>query len=360
MAFVTAARRYWLAVFPRIYHERRYWRKRAEQIPDPQLRRLALEAQRAKRGNVEGAAAFAAFAPRGHRAAVVQAQVAFQSVYDYVDTLSEQPSDDPIANGLQLHGALLAALRPGSPQPQYYARYGRADDGGYLQEIVEACRSALATLPSSVVVEAAARRTTERIVAYQGLNLSERHGGHRELADWASRATPAGTTLRWWETAASAGSSLGLFALLAAAARPTLAPKHAAAIEAAYWPWIGALHSLLDSLIDYREDAAAGQRSLLDYYDNPREMAARLGLLATEALRAAVSLPTPSEHCLVLTGMVSYYLTAPEANNARAVQAAQIVTDALGTLIKPAMLVLRVRRTVRRAMPPWSETSSTA
>jgi hypothetical protein len=89
-------------------------------------------------------------------------------------------------------------------------------------------------------------------------------------------------------------------------------------------------------------------------------MAARLGLLATEALRAAVSLPRPSEHCLVLTGMVSYYLTAPEANNARAVQAAQIVTDALGTLIKPAMLVLRVRRTAGLAMPPWSETSSTA
>lgn len=162
-----------------------------------------------------------------------------------------------------------------------------------MQEIVEACRTALATLPSGAVVEAAARRTTERIVAYQGLNLSERHGGHRELADWASRATPAGTAPRWWETAASAGSSLGLFALLAAAAKPTLAPNDAAAIEAAYWPWIGALHSLLDSLIDYKEDAAAGQRSLLDYYDNPREMADRLGLLATEALRAAVSLPRP-------------------------------------------------------------------
>ena len=38
------------------------WQRLAQRIPDPELRRLALAAL-AKRGNIEGAAAFAAFAP---------------------------------------------------------------------------------------------------------------------------------------------------------------------------------------------------------------------------------------------------------------------------------------------------------
>ncbi|MGD1058885.1 MAG: DUF2600 family protein, partial [Solirubrobacteraceae bacterium] len=81
---------------------------------------------------------------------------------------------------------------------------------------------------------------------------------------------------------ASAGSSLGLFALIAAAAHPSLPPADASAIEDAYWPWIGALHSLLDSLIDKADDTAVAQQSLLDYYTTPQEAAARMQILARE------------------------------------------------------------------------------
>ena len=37
------------------------------------------------------------------------------------------------------------------------------------------------------------------------------------------------------------------------------------AIEGAYFPWICALHSLLDRLVDVAEDERAGQRNLLSY-----------------------------------------------------------------------------------------------
>ena len=88
--FSAAARRYWLGVFPHVRREVSRWRERAAEIPDSALRRLALQAQ-GKQGNVEGAAAFAAFAPRSERAALVRAVVAFQSAFDYLDVLAEQP-----------------------------------------------------------------------------------------------------------------------------------------------------------------------------------------------------------------------------------------------------------------------------
>src|SRR5580700_3435924 len=92
--FIRSARTYWFSVFPLVHRERCRWRNRAKQIPDDQLRALALSTQCAKYGNVEGAAAFAAFVPRSRRAIVVRALVAWQAAYDYADTLAEQPCTD--------------------------------------------------------------------------------------------------------------------------------------------------------------------------------------------------------------------------------------------------------------------------
>ena len=110
------------------------------------------------------------------------------------------------------------------------------------------------------------------------------------------------------ETAASAGSSLGLFALITAAGRAELEEDEANAIESVYWPWGGALHSLLDSLLDANEDAHANQRNLTDYYKTTAEATARLRMLATHALHAADALANADEHSLILASMASYYL----------------------------------------------------
>jgi hypothetical protein len=182
-AFVGAARRYWLTVFGHVRHELPQWHKRAGEISDPVLRQLAFDAQR-KRGNSEGAAAFAAFTPHSVRAEVIRALVAFQSAYDYLDLLAEQPQVDPIAGARGLHAALLDALEPaalfdaGPGYPRYYAHYPQCDDNGYLVELVGTCRTALASLPSYPAVAAAARRAAERIVEFQSLNLSESQGDH--------------------------------------------------------------------------------------------------------------------------------------------------------------------------------------
>jgi hypothetical protein len=142
----------------------------------------------AKWGNVEGAAAFAALVPRPHRAAAVRAMASFQAAYNYLDMLGEQPSADPAANGGRLHSALLAALEPrtggarsahGRRTPDYYEHNPQREDGGYLIGLIDACRGALAELPSYPVLAPAARRAAERIVAFQSCNTGETRAARR-------------------------------------------------------------------------------------------------------------------------------------------------------------------------------------
>jgi tetraprenyl-beta-curcumene synthase len=348
-AFAGAARRYWLSVFPHVRRELSHWQDRAGEIGDPVLRRLALDAQR-KRGNSEGAAAFAAFAPRSDRASLVRAVVAFQSAYDYLDLLAEQPHSDPITGTRRLHEALLVALDPATPldpaarQPDYYAHYPQREDSGYLAELIDTCRTALATLPSYASVAAAAGRAAERIVEFQSLNLSEAQGEHDAFERWAHTEIPPGSDLRWWEAAAGGGSPLCVYALLAAAADPIVHPSDIEAIENAYFPWIGVLHSLLDHLVDRSEDTAVGQRSLIDYYASPEEAAIRMQALAGQAVCVARALPRGRRHAIILAGMAGYYLSCAEASAPGARPIARNVREAVGALATPTLLVFKARR----------------
>jgi tetraprenyl-beta-curcumene synthase len=347
-AFAGAASRYWLGVFPLVGRELQHWRERARQIPDPVLRRLALVTQRSERGNLEGAAAFAVLVPRAHRERVVRAVVAFQATYDYVDTLAEQPSADPVANGRQLHLALLSALDPRSDHADYYRHASGDRDNGYMRNLIDTCRFAFAALPSHASALEPALRAARRMIAYQSLNHDGRGEAHLALARWAAAATPAGTGLRWWETAAGAASSLTVFALIAAAAQPVFDARQAAATEHAYFPWIGALHVLLDSLIDRHDDVRAGQHCLIDHYASAEEAAARLSAIAARATRAAELLPRGVQHVTILTAMASFYLSAPSTSAPGAPPAARRVLETMGALTTPTMAVLRARRAASR------------
>ncbi len=341
--FVDAALRYWLTVFPRATRGVDHWQNRAAQIPDPVLRRLAVDSLR-ERSNIEGAAAFAAFAPRARRPAVVRALVAFQAAYNYADLLSEQPHEDAITNGRRLHQALLLALDPKAPLLDYYAYHPQRDDGGYFQEMVDACRVALGTLPSFSVIARSALIAAERIVTFQSLNVGKTQGDHVALALWAREQTPSGSELHWWETAAAAGSSLGVHVLIAAAAEPELQPADVAALDHAYFPWIGALHSLLDNIVDRQEDVRTHQPSLIGYYASPAQAVARLHLLAVQAVGRARALPHGRRHLIILAAMAGNYLSNPQANASDVRDVAHSVLDAIGDLATPTLLVFKLRR----------------
>lgn len=349
VTFIGAAARYWLNIHPLVRRELRHWRGRAQAIPDPTLRRLALTTQREERGNLEGAAAYAVLAPRSQRVRVVRALVAFQAIYDYADTLAEQPSADPVGNGRELHRALASALDPSAVHTDYYAHGLHKDDGGYLRELVEACRAAFGALPAHASLAAPVQAAVARIVAFQGLA----HGGDggedgqedawRAFSRWADAQIPHEAGLKWWETAAGAASSLLVFALVAAAAEPSVRDQDTAAIERAYFPWIGALHLLLDSLIDRAGDVQAGRHSLVEHYASPQELADRLQAISGEALRAAQALPNSAQHELILAAMASFYLSRPAASSPAGALARAEILATLGERATLAMWLFRVR-----------------
>jgi tetraprenyl-beta-curcumene synthase len=352
--FLDTMGRYVLTLAPRVKAELEQLRRLAERIPSPALRAHALRSL-TKRGNVEGAALFAVLAPPALRAEAMRALVAFQSAYNYLDTLSELTSSNPIENGEQLHSALLAALRPGEPQPDYYAWSDDGHDGGYLEALVSSCRDALAGLPSFPVIAPTARRAATRIVKFQALNLSEAHGGHAALERWASDLAEPYGELRWWEAAAGAGSSLPVYALVAAAAGSNLSPDDAAEIDATYFPSVGALHSLLDSMADRAEDKAKGQRSLLDYYASPLEAAERLGHLAGSGRASLEDLDRSSAHQVILTAMCSYYLSMPQPCDAHHRAIGGTIKVSLGPTLRLARLAFRTKRFVHSLTDPTYE-----
>jgi tetraprenyl-beta-curcumene synthase len=321
----------------------------AGDIPDPVLRRLALEALDHKRGNLDGAAVFATLVSRARRPLVIQALVASQTICDYLDVLSEQPTLDPVANGERLHRALIVATTPGEKHCDYYLHHDRKDDGGYLRALVESVREALSGLPLLSLIAEPMRRAVERIAAYQSYNHGDTAGSYELFERWASSETRVATGLRWWETGAGAGSTLTLFVLIAAAADPSLTQADVCRIERAYFPWIGALHSLLDSLVDHEEDLASGERGLIDCYESRLEAAARMKTIAQEALRRAATLPDGRRHELIVAAMTSFYVCEIHRSTAPLAKlVAPPMLEAIGDLAAPTMAILRARRRLRR------------
>lgn len=364
---MCAARRYWLGVFPRVLAEVRRRRALAARIPDPSLRRLALQALTQKRSNLEGAAAFATLAPRSRRPLVVHALVGTQAICDYLDLLCEQPSADPVANGHALHEALLDAVAEqggkgaGSDCSDYYRHHSHGEDGGYLRGLVASVGSSLAPLPGRSWLTGLTVAAVKRIAAYQAFNHGDSNESYRLFEEWAAREGEACPQLRWWEAGAGAGSTLSLLVLLATAADADIAPSQASAIEHAYFPWIGALHSLLDSLVDRDEDAAQGVRGLIDCYVSPAQAAACMQVIAAEALERVRALPQGGRHTLILAAMASFYVCDVRRPASSELSAAVVpaVLDALGGIAAPSMAMLRVRRSLRvRAQPVLPPASS--
>jgi tetraprenyl-beta-curcumene synthase len=350
--FACAARRYWLDVFPCARAELNVWWRRAEQIPDRTLREAALDALREKSDVQEAAVAFAVLVPPATLIDTVRAITAFEIAFDYLDMLVEMPNPDPVLNGRSLCRAVVSAFEPGLPHPHYYKHHSTGDDGGYLVALVEACRTAVDKLPSFALVAEPVRRALSRIVTYQSLNHGDAHGSHAAFQQWAHSQSTSNIDLRWWETGAAMGSQLSVLALIAAAADPTMVEERVAAIEHAYSPWIAALSTLLDSVVDQYADRRDGQPSLVDYYDSPQVAAERMRLIAVEARRAVLRLPDAANHMMILAAMAAFFDSIPQASG-EVKLSTRAALDTMGGCGRAALLFFRARRVLARISPPY-------
>jgi tetraprenyl-beta-curcumene synthase len=345
--FASAARRYWFGVFPAARSAQRRLLARAEAIPDLLLRADALASHNDKSSNSEGLAALAVLAPVQRRAEIARSLVAYQLMLDYLDGVSERPTDDPLANGMCLHQAFAVALDPDAAHLDYYALAPAHSDGGYLHELIETCRAPLAELPSYQAARPALLRQSRLCCESQALNHALRFTSvDRQLDEWAERTTTESELepgFEWWELiAAAAASSLCVGALLALGATPGATEDDARQVESAYFPWASGLNALLDSLVDLDEDPE--DASHLRRYDSHQHAAERLEAIAAGARRRVAALPDGRMHEAILAAMGALYLVHEDAWRPGREPISLAVYSALGPLARPSLAVHLLRR----------------
>jgi tetraprenyl-beta-curcumene synthase len=368
LALLLANARYWSTVAPLVHAQLARWERRAREIPDPALQATARRKLHEERFNVEVAATLASTAPRAHRRTAVEAIVALQVAYDYLDLLTEQPLADPLADGRRLFAAFTDALTPEAPPSGAYypqpppgdgagearrSERPRVGDGGYLGELVGTVRLALARLPAAGAVAETAQRSAGRcaeaqVLIHAAARARPGSGGQgiAELERWARREA-AGTALQWPELLAGAGASvLAVHALIAAAAERRTTPREAEALAAVYLS-VGAL-TMLDSLVDHREDIETGELGFLRCYESPEQMGRRLASVAADAAQRARGLRNGSHHVVTLVGVVAYYASAPAARGPHALPVTERLRGELRPLIAPTLALLRGWRLAKR------------
>jgi tetraprenyl-beta-curcumene synthase len=343
---LLANARYWTTVAPIVRAQLRRWEQRAHTIPSPLLQTLALDTLHRESFNAEVAATLATLAPRAHRQHTVEAIVALEVMYDYLDRLVEQTTDDPLKNGHRLLQALNAAMTNGAELDHDYYRFNPAtEDDGYLEELVSVVRTTLGNLPAAHAIRESARSTAALCAEAQVRVHTVSRLGVSQLSRWATREA-AGTAFEWREFVAGAVASvLAIHALIATAANRYTTPEQAAAIVAAYLP-ISALSTILDSLIDYTSDTSAEKAWFIGLYEHGdhdliEQALTNVARLAATRVR---NLPSRGHHLMTLTGVAAYYTSAPTANNQLARPLIATIHHELQPMITPTLTVMRAWR----------------
>jgi tetraprenyl-beta-curcumene synthase len=348
LALVLANARYWTTVAPEVRAQLARWKTRATKIEDPELRTLALHTLGEQGFAAEVAATLATLTPRRHRAEAIRAIVALEVMYDYLDGLTEQPTPDPLANGRQLFKALTDALDPGAALDEdYYRHHPSGGDDGYLQELAATVKDTLACLPNAQALTptmlSAAARCAEAEVLTHAATLS-----NSSLAERWARETTNRSGLDWREYLAGAASSvLAVHALIALAGDERTTAGHAAPIDEVYLA-LGVLSTMLDSVVDYEQDAANGTLAYINHYDDRSVLGARLVEVARGAARRARDAPAGAHHLMTMAGVAAYYTSAPSATSELAWPVTSRIQSELRPLITPTLAVMRAWRLAKR------------
>lgn len=307
-------------VLPLARAELAQWRRRAETIPHPGLRRHALASLADKRFHADGGCVFAAAHPRAP--ALVRLIVALQTISDYLDNLCDRDGSTDLDHFRALHAAMQDAVRPGVRPRPYYRLRGGLEDGGYLADLVRTCQETVAALPGYRDVFPYLSWFIDRYCELQVYKHGPAAERAERLARWASAYRAAFPDVSWWEFAAATGSTLGMFALFRSAAGGGRVPPET--LCRAYFPWICGLHILLDYWIDLEEDLREGDFNFVRAYPSPEEAHARLCWFARQSRRQARGLSADGRiHEYVVQGLLCMYLSDAKARQQGAVRPAR-------------------------------------
>lgn len=295
-------------IFPAVHYELAYWKNRADQIPNPELRKQALSSIEHKTFHCEGGAILALMANDAYKKAV-KFIVAYQTISDYLDNLCDRSTSlDPI-DFSALHESMLDALTTGAGRKNYYRFRQDQDDGNYLNDLSETCRSVLGELDNYPMIKC---YLLELCQYYCDLQV-HKHVVPEErvtrLKQWFTRFQKQLPEMEWYEFSACSGSTLGIFCLISYAMREDFQEKDALNIRNGYFPYIQGLHILLDYLIDQEEDRLGGDLNFCFYYENQEKLFKRLKHFVVEADRHTEKLPHQNFHKLINRGLLGVYLS---------------------------------------------------
>ena len=299
--------RYVAQVFPKVSGELYKWQRHAELSPEAIPREQALLSIKNKSFHCLGGSVYALY-PGARMSRTVEFVVAYQTISDYLDNMVDNAGIIDEQAFRHLHLAMADALRPNEPMSDYYLYYPFAEDGGFLNKLVAACRERC-NLPSFGLVQANMLQLSElysQLQTYKHLSPETRE---TKMLAWTSKHLAQYPALTAWEFAAATGSTLPIFCLYAAAHDPDLTEHTVDALVTGYFPWICALHILLDYLIDLTEDRDMGQLNFVEYYRDTSETVEHLQHILQECLSLAQRLPHPQFHIRVIRGLLAMYLS---------------------------------------------------
>lgn len=306
-------------VLPGVREQLRYWRGRAEAMPDRELRKQAIDSMTAKEFHCIGGAVYAAAHP-AMRHVLIPLIVAFQTISDYLDNLCDRSTSLDPEDFRRLHQSMLDAVDPSEPLHEYYEFRTEREDAGYLNDLVKTCQASIRLLPSYSLVAASVRELVGLYCDLQVYKHIRKELREEALLSWWELHKSRFPAIQWNEFAAATGSTLGVFMLFLAASQAQLQAATVRSIHEAYFPYVCGLHILLDYLIDQEEDLAGGDLNFCSYYASMDATVERIAVIVEEAKRQSQQLEHPAFHRMIIEGLLALYLSDPKVSKQQEVK----------------------------------------
>ncbi|WP_096438340.1 tetraprenyl-beta-curcumene synthase family protein [Alteribacter populi] len=298
-------------VVPEVHQILDEWRKKAEKIENNELRMYALESINENTFHNEGGGVFALLTKKEVRTDVLWFIVSYQIICDYLDSLCDQSESLDPNDFRSLHEALRQALAPGSQEDVYYEHREQKDDNGFLRDLVTTCQEKVQAFPGFTGAQASMEELSLHYRNLQVYKHVEKKDREPYLISWYEETKekyPYLADMRWYEFAASTGSTLGVYTLAAYASKGKMAKAEAESMKDKYFPHAQGLHILLDYFIDQEEDLEDDELNFCAYYKNEEDMVERMRYFKTEAERKLKQMPDSAFHSLINKGIIAIYL----------------------------------------------------
>ncbi|MCS3486132.1 tetraprenyl-beta-curcumene synthase [Bacillus sp. JUb11] len=295
-------------IFPLVHQELKKWRAHAEMIENEELRTQALASISSKTFHCEGGGILSLLAGEA-KETCIEFIVAYQTISDYLDNLCDRSTSLDPKDFHMLHQAMRDALDIHAELKPYYQFRDDQEDHGYLHALVRTCQDVLSRLAHYPIIQPYLHTLCDYYSDLQVHKHVVPHEREPRLESWFRQYEKDLPKMEWYEFSACAGSTLGIFCLVAYALQPDFTEKQAKQIYESYFPYIQGLHILLDYLIDQEEDRLEGDLNFCSYYNSHHEMMDRLQHFIEKADEQLKGIPHENFHKLINRGLLAVYLS---------------------------------------------------